>query len=445
MSDVRQKSGARQASRRMAGRAMTVVLSSVVFAAFGATAASARPLPVNPPAPTGTITVNSGGTVTVNVSGTWSWPVGSGANQLHASSSNQCGGNFGVGWAMVWNDPNDSGYKISYKKAGHTFSTNVGSQGDPSISTAADESVNYNTSTPCGTFTSSAVSGQWTASHTYASAAAVPAGGLAGENICVVTYVLHAAAAGHKKMYLADKNRRNSFRTAVKSGKGASWPTSSACFDPATVKSSPVIVTTATNAQVGSPITDTATLSGTSSNVSAVQVGGQAITIGKNAGGTVIFTLYGPSDTNCTSTPVFTSAAVTVSGNGTYGPVTFTPTQGAGTYRWIATYSGDPNNNGATELCGAAGETSVVSATPVTTPSNPPTSPASSVPVVVTAASTGTAASAPVVGASTVHTGEPWAGSKPFEVALMAFGLSLMGLGFIQRRRVAVRKHARSN
>ncbi|HEY7948343.1 MAG TPA: hypothetical protein VID75_11765 [Acidimicrobiales bacterium] len=420
---------------------MTVVLSSVVLVAFGATTASARPLPVNPPAPTGTITVNPSGTVTVNVSGTWSWPVGTGANQLNATAGNACGTNYGVGWAMVWNDPNDSGYKISYKKGGHSFSTNVGSKGDPSISTVADESVNYNTSTPCGTFTTSAVSGQWTASHTYANAGAVPAGGLPGQNICVVTYVLHAAPAGHKKMYLADKNRHNSYRMAVKSGNGASWPTSSACFDPAALKSSPIIVTTATNAQVGSPITDTAALSGTSSDVKSVQVNAQAITVGSPAGGTVVFNLFGPTDTNCTSTPIFTSTPITVNGNGTYGPVSFTPTQGAGTYRWIATYSGDPNNNGATETCGAPGETSVVSTTPVTTPTNPPTSPAASVPVVVTAAKTGTVLT-PVAGATTVHTGEPWAGSKPFEVALIAFGLSLMGLGFVQRRRLALRKHA---
>jgi hypothetical protein len=41
-----------------------------------------------------------------------------------------------------------------------------------------------------------------------------------------------------------------------------------------------------------------------------------------------------------------------------------------------------------------------------------------------------------------VHTGEPWAGSKPYVVAVVAFGLSLMGLGFFERRRTAVRRHA---
>ena len=128
-----------------------------------------------------------------------------------------------------------------------------------------------------------------------------------------------------------------------------------------------------------------------------------------------------------------------MNGDGSYGPATFIPTQGVGIYRWIATYSGDPANNGATELCGAAGETSTLT-TAVTSPANPPTSPSSSVPIVKTAA-TKTATTA-VSGASTVHTGEPWAGSKPFVVALVAFGLSLMGLGYFERRRMAVRKQA---
>lgn len=445
MSDVRQNPGARRAPRRMAGRAMTVLVSSVVLAAFGATAASARPLPVNPPAPTGTITLNPSGTVTVSVTGTWSWPVGSGPGQIPATAGKPCATNFGVGWGIVWNDFNDPGYPISYKHGGTTFTQKVGSKGNASISTAADEAVHYDTANPCGTFTTSAVSGQWTATHTYQDASSVPSGGLSGENICVVSYVLRTGPNGHKRAYKVDKNRRNSYRTAVKAGKGAAWPTSSACFDPATLKSSPVIVTTATNAQVGSPIGDTATLSGTTADVTAVVQDERAITVGNKAGGTVVFNLYGPSDTNCTSTPIFTSAPITVNGDGTYGPVSFTPTQGAGTYRWIATYSGDSSNNGATEACGAAGETSTVSTTPVTSPSNPPSSPSSSVPVVATAATTGTAAMTPVAGATTVHTGEPWAGSKPFEAALIAFGLSLMGLGFFERRRGARRLQAQSD
>ena len=73
---------------------------------------------------------------------------------------------------------------------------------------------------------------------------------------------------------------------------------------------------------------------------------------GAAAGGTITFKLYGPSDSGCGAL-VFTSSPVTVSGNGTYGPVSFTPTA-AGNYHWVAVYSGNlPNTNGVTHnaLC----------------------------------------------------------------------------------------------
>ena len=426
---------------------MTVGLAAVVLMAFGATAASARPSPENPPAPTGTITVSASGAVTVNATGTWSWPVGTQKGEINASAGQQCAGKFGVGWGIVWNDPNDPGYPIKY---GSVPAELVGST-TTTDGNAVDKSVHYDQSAHCGHFSPAAITGTWTDSHVYANAASVPA------SICVVNYVLKNAQAGHASQYKVNKNKRNSFHTAVSSGLGATWPTSSACFDPSILRSTSTIVTTATNAQVGSPITDTAVLSGTTHNVTPV--GSQAPAASGKAGGTIIFKLYGPSDTACTSTPIYTSTAISVNGNGTYGPTSFTPTQGAGTYRWIATYSGDVTNNGATELCGAAGETSTVSAAPAAAPANPPTSPSASTPVVTTATAatpttatpaatsstaSNTASSTPAVisGATTVHTGEPWAGSKPYVVAVVLLGLSLMGLGFFERRRTAVRRHA---
>jgi hypothetical protein len=428
MSDQRQKSGRRRASRRMAGRATAVVVSSVVLLAVAASPAFAKPAPDNPPAPTGTVGTASSGAVTVAVSGSWSWSVGTGSGDINATVASPCAGKYGVGWGIVWNDPNDPGYTLKYGKVapqyvGSTLAVN---------GNAVDEAVHYDASAPCGTYSANAITGTWTDSHTYASASSVPT------SICVVSYVLRKAPKGHPRQYKVDKNKRNSFHVAVRAGLGASWPTSNACFDPATLKASPTIVTTSTNAQVGSPITDTATLSGTSVDLTPIQA--QAVAVTSNAGGDVTFNLYGPTDTNCTSTPIYTSPALPVNGNGTYGAASFTPTQGPGTYQWIATYSGDPANNGATELCGAAGETSTVTVAPATSSSNPSTSPTSSVPVVATAASSNTPETA-VAGATTVHTGEPWAGSKPLVVGLIAFGLSLMGLGYFERRRVAVRKH----
>ena len=116
--------------------------------------------------------------------------------------------------------------------------------------------------------------------------------------------------------------------------------------EPFTVdKASPSIVTSATDATGASTtISDSATLSG-----------------GYNPAGTITFKLYGPSATpSCTSTNLlFTSSPVTVSGNGTYGPVSFSPLA-VGKYYWIASYSGDANNDAVSGACGDTGETSTV-------------------------------------------------------------------------------------
>lgn len=48
-------------------------------------------------------------------------------------------------------------------------------------------------------------------------------------------------------------------------------------------------------------------------------------------------------------------------GAGRYSSASFTP-KSTGTYLWVASYSGDSLNNGATNACGAAGESVTVSA-----------------------------------------------------------------------------------
>ncbi len=120
----------------------------------------------------------------------------------------------------------------------------------------------------------------------------------------------------------------------------------------------PQLATTAgPDVVLGNPITDTATLTGTSNKPGTPAI--NPTTAGGPAGGTITFTLLGPN--NCT-TVAFTSAAVPVSGDGTYGPVSFTPTA-IGTYHWAATYSGDaPNTNGTSHNtdCSDAAEDVVV-------------------------------------------------------------------------------------
>src|ERR1700680_4933817 len=100
------------------------------------------------------------------------------------------------------------------------------------------------------------------------------------------------------------------------------------------------------NVTLGAAISDSATLGG-----------------GVNPTGTITFTLFGPNNATCTGAPIFT-ATIPVAGNGTYGSGTFTPTV-AGTYRWIANYSGDAHNTATAHACNAANESVVV--TQVTT------------------------------------------------------------------------------
>jgi hypothetical protein len=76
----------------------------------------------------------------------------------------------------------------------------------------------------------------------------------------------------------------------------------------------------------GRPIFDSATLSG-----------------GSDPTGVITFSLYGPNDATCTTTPVFTTAT-TVNGNGIYNSERTAPTA-PGIYRLVAKYSGDANNH----------------------------------------------------------------------------------------------------
>jgi hypothetical protein len=103
---------------------------------------------------------------------------------------------------------------------------------------------------------------------------------------------------------------------------------------------------------VGGSITDTALLGG-----------------GNNPGGTITFSFYGPTDTKCTATPVFTSTVKvgvpTVSG-------AYQPTA-PGTYNIIAVYPGDANNAPVSGTCGSIEESvAVTQAAPtITTTASP--------------------------------------------------------------------------
>ena len=101
---------------------------------------------------------------------------------------------------------------------------------------------------------------------------------------------------------------------------------------------------------IGQQIRDTATLTG-----------------GFNPTGTITFTLFGPDNTECAGPPIFTSS-IPVTANGDYLSALFTPTL-AGTYRWVALYSGDANNGFAgPTACNDALEAVLVSQVTTTLP-----------------------------------------------------------------------------
>ncbi len=71
-----------------------------------------------------------------------------------------------------------------------------------------------------------------------------------------------------------------------------------------------------------------------------------------NAGGTITFDLFAPTDATCSGTPALTQE-VAVSGNGTYSTTNTTfIASDVGTWRWLVVYSGDDNNVGQTSACG---------------------------------------------------------------------------------------------
>jgi hypothetical protein len=76
-----------------------------------------------------------------------------------------------------------------------------------------------------------------------------------------------------------------------------------------------------------------------------------------SATGTITFRLYAPGDTTCQS-PVFTST-VTVSGTGSDNSEKYN-TRAAGTYQWLASYSGDANDNPISSVCGQPSQSVII-------------------------------------------------------------------------------------
>jgi len=146
------------------------------------------------------------------------------------------------------------------------------------------------------------------------------------------------------------------------------------CFTVAPL--TPTISTQAVASPVdfGNPVQDNATLSGTAKKVGSGGPTGSngtinPTTLGGNATGTITFTLYKADCTTLATGTGTNPQTASVNGNGTYGPVSFTP-NAPGTYHWVATYGGDPPNTNASPAsnspCPDATEEVVVRQIPTT-------------------------------------------------------------------------------
>jgi len=139
------------------------------------------------------------------------------------------------------------------------------------------------------------------------------------------------------------------------------------CTDPnervVVAQSAPTVTTAASGpVALGGSVSDTATVAG-----------GTGFNSTSGPSGTITFSLYGPDDATCTGPPAFTSAPVTVLGGGDYPSGPFTPPT-PGSWRWVASYSGDTANAPVTTACADPSESVLVVAAPtLTTQATPPT------------------------------------------------------------------------
>ncbi|WP_202033156.1 hypothetical protein [Nocardioides sp. WS12] len=118
------------------------------------------------------------------------------------------------------------------------------------------------------------------------------------------------------------------------------------CFEVSAV--TPDLSTVASeDTTAGGTVSDTATLSGTATQPVGDGVSTTVPVGAADAGGTITFDLYGPSDTGCgQGDPVYTTS-VDVDGDGDYSTPDFEP-ESVGLYHWVASYSGNaPNTNAA--------------------------------------------------------------------------------------------------
>ncbi len=138
-----------------------------------------------------------------------------------------------------------------------------------------------------------------------------------------------------------------------------------------------------------------------------------------------------PSCTTGTTSTGTTSTGTTSTGTTSTG-TTSTGTTSTGTTSTGTTSTGTTSTGTTSAVPVSTGPTPTV---PSSTATTPPTSSAA-VPVGLAGSLGGGTGAAPsvVAGATTVHTGEPWAGSHWYDETIAALGIGLVALGFRRRR-----------
>lgn len=234
-----------RASTRLSRLVGASLLLTAIVAALGAAPAAANVAGVQ--ISSSTKTVNADGTVTVTFGGTWLW------TSLHATANNQCDHRIGVGWSVIWNDPNDPGFVMKLRKS--SLVENAGSTGSDGLN--PEEQVLYNQSQPCGTFVETDAprfgdgnaQGNWSDTHVYKDSGSVPG------VICVVLYDLAFPPAPPRPNRLLVTNDDNTIAASLRVDSG--WtptPGDGNCTIPGQVVA-PVVTAKVTPTTTSPPVT----------------------------------------------------------------------------------------------------------------------------------------------------------------------------------------------
>jgi LPXTG-motif cell wall-anchored protein len=177
-----------------------------------------------------------------------------------------------------------------------------------------------------------------------------------GAPVLTSTVPIGADGTATSGAYTADRSGQHRW-IATYDGDANNAPVSGVCSDATemvTVRHVPTIATVASpTVSLGIDISDSATVSGL---------------VNPDPAATVRFDLYAPSDPTCAAAPIASSvASIAIAADGTTATATAQAYRSTvvGTYRWIATFSGDANNASVSGLCSDPSESVVVTGPPV--------------------------------------------------------------------------------